>query len=97
MEAKRMFRRKMFRIKFKDHHAAHMIIQKLKLGANQTTGDRDMVDQRFCNSKIDSVMTAIFQDGGQTDKFRRKMFRIKFKDHHAGYPETQTRCKSDYR
>ena len=74
-----------------------MAIQKLKPGANRTTGDRDMVDQRFRNSKIIRVMIAIFQDGGQTDKFSRKMFRVTFKDHRVGYSETQTRFKSDYR
>ena len=41
-----------------------LAIQKLKPGANRTTGDRDMVDQRLRNSKIACVMIAIFKDGG---------------------------------
>src|SRR6267154_1808183 len=34
-----------------------------------------MVDKSFRNRKIVSVTTVIFQDGGQAEKFRRKMFR----------------------
>ena len=51
-----------------------MAAKTYKLGANRTIFDGDMVDERFRNRKIVSVMTAIFQDGGQTEKFRKKMF-----------------------
>src|SRR6267154_633673 len=73
-----------------------LAIQKLKRIANRTIFDRDMIDKRFRNGKIISVMKAVFQDGGRTVQFRRKMFRAKFKQHHVGYSETQTNCKSDY-
>src|SRR6267154_507545 len=87
------FRRKMFRRILK---AIMLAILELKRFASRIIFDRDMVDERFCDRKIVSVMTAIFQDGGQTDKFRRKMFRIKFKDHHVAYSKTQTNSKSGY-
>src|SRR6267154_1287894 len=70
--------------------------QKLKRIANRTIFDRDMVDERYRNRKIVRLMTDIFQDGGRTDRFRKKRFKTKFKDHHVGYSETQTNCKSDY-
>src|SRR6267154_2741935 len=60
-------RRKMFTRILK---AFIMAIQKLKRVANRTVFDRDMVDERFRNRKIISVMTAIFQDGGQTINYR---------------------------
>src|SRR6267154_95960 len=66
------FRRKMFRQSLR---IAMLAIQKLKRIANRTIFDRDMVDERFRNTEIVSVTTNIFQDGGQTNKFRRKMFR----------------------
>src|SRR6267154_6497822 len=70
--------------------------QKLKRIANRTIFDRDMVDERYRNGKIVRLMTDIFQDGGRTDRFRKKRFKTKFEDHHVGYSETQTNCKSDY-
>src|SRR6267154_203907 len=46
--------------------------QKLNRFANRTIFDRDMVDERYRNRKIVRLMTDIFQDGGRTDRFRRK-------------------------
>src|SRR6267154_2768875 len=65
-------RRKMFKQSLR---IVMLAIQKLKRIASRTIFDRDMVDERFRNREIVSVMTNIFQDGGQTNKFRRKMFR----------------------
>src|SRR6267154_1863769 len=70
--------------------------QKLNRLAIRTIFDRDMVDERQRNRKILRLMTDIFQDGGRTDRFRKKRFKTKFEDHHVGYSETQTNCKSDY-
>src|SRR6267154_1063092 len=64
-------RRKMFKQSLR---IVMLSIQKLKRIANRTIFHRDMVDERSRNRKIVSVMTTIFQDGGQTNKFRRKMF-----------------------
>src|SRR6267154_2660164 len=73
-----------------------LAIQKLKRIANRTIFNRDMAGERFRNRNIFGVMKAIFQDGGQKVQFRRKMVKAKFKEHHVGYSETQTNCKSDY-
>src|SRR6267154_1650349 len=70
--------------------------QKLNRFANRTIFDKDIVDERQRNRKNLRLMTDIFQDGGRTDRFRKKRFKTKFEDHHVGYSETQTNCKSDY-
>ena len=49
-----------------------MAIQELKRIANRTIFDRDMVDERFHIRELVSVITAIFQDGGQTVSLERK-------------------------
>src|SRR6267154_1687085 len=73
-----------------------LAIQKLERIANRTIFNRDMVDERFRNWNIFSIMKVNFQDGGKRVQLRRKMVRTKFKDHHVGYSETRTNCKSDY-
>src|SRR6267154_1535906 len=82
------FRRKMFRQSLR---TVMLSIHKLKRIANRTIFDRDMVDERSRNRKIVSVMTAIFQDGGQTVNYRSKRYKRSIESLHLRYTKTQTR------
>src|SRR6267154_855249 len=54
--------------------------QKLKRIANRTIFDRDMVDERYRYRKIVRLKTDIFQDGGRTDRFRKKSSKQNLKN-----------------
>ena len=86
------FRRKMFVQSLK---TIMLAIQKLKLGANRTTSGKDMIDERFRIRKIVSVVTAIFQDGGQTVSYRSKLYKRSIEGLHLRYTKTVIRWKLD--
>ena len=55
------------------HFPSNLI--RLERIANRIIFNRDMADKRFRNTEMVSVMTAIFQDGGQTVTYMSKQYK----------------------